>query len=96
MVTMSLVVDSTKTAKELTLFGWDGDLMIWESFKSAQTNYTKHYIYEPDSFVPLLQTGYKDFIQLIETPDYQEYQTKPYSIYKDPVWNSTTRKSVLI
>lgn len=81
-----------KTARALTLFGWDGDLMIWESFKSAQTNYTKHYIYEPDSFVPLSQTGYKDFIQLIETPDYQEYQTKPYSIYKDPVWNSTTRK----
>ncbi|MCY6987920.1 RHS domain-containing protein, partial [Acinetobacter baumannii] len=45
-----------------------------------------------NSFVPLLQGGYKDFIQLIETPDYQEYQTKPYSIYKDPVWNSTTRK----
>lgn len=81
-----------KTARVLTLFGWDGDLMIWESFKSAQTNYTKHYIYEPDSFVPLLQAGYKDFIQLIETPDYQEYQTKPYSIYKDPVWNSNTRK----
>lgn len=81
-----------KTANALTLFGWDGDLMIWESFKSAQTNYTKHYIYEPDSFVPLLQAGYKDFIQLIETPDYQEYQTKPYSIYKDPVWNSNTRK----
>ncbi|MFW6575006.1 RHS repeat-associated core domain-containing protein [Acinetobacter baumannii] len=81
-----------KTARELTLFGWDRDLMIWESFKSAQTNYTKHYIYEPDSFVPLLQAGYKDFIQLIETPDYQEYQTKPYSIYKDPVWNNNTRK----
>ncbi|MDC4340229.1 RHS repeat-associated core domain-containing protein [Acinetobacter baumannii] len=81
-----------KTTNELTLFGWDGDLMIWESFKSAQTSYTKHYIYEPNSFVPLLQAGYKDFIQLIETPDYQEYQTKPYSIYKDPVWNSTTRK----
>lgn len=81
-----------KTARELTLFGWDGDLMIWESFKSAQTNYTKHYIYEPDSFVPLLQAGYKDFIQLIETPDYQEYQIKPYSIYKDPIWNSNTRK----
>ncbi|OCZ52662.1 RHS repeat-associated core domain-containing protein [Acinetobacter seifertii] len=81
-----------KTARALTLFGWDGDLMIWESFKSAQMSYTKHYIYEPNSFVPLLQAGYKDFIQLIETPDYQEYQTKPYSIYKDPVWNSTTRK----
>ncbi|WP_228146405.1 RHS repeat-associated core domain-containing protein, partial [Acinetobacter baumannii] len=81
-----------KTTNELTLFGWDGDLMIWESVKSAQMSYTKHYIYEPNSFVPLLQAGYKDFIQLIETPDYQEYQTKPYSIYKDPVWNSTTRK----
>lgn len=81
-----------KTARALTLFGWDGDLMIWESFKSAQTNYTKHYIYEPDSFVPLLQAGYKDFIQLIETPDYQEYQTKPYSIYKDPVWNRNLGK----
>ncbi|HFG6963989.1 RHS repeat-associated core domain-containing protein [Acinetobacter baumannii] len=81
-----------KISNELTLFGWDGDLMIWESFKSAQTNYTKHYIYEPDSFVPLLQAGYKDFIQLIETPDYQEYQTKPYSIYKDPVWNHNLGK----
>ncbi len=81
-----------KTARALTLFGWDGDLMIWESFKSAQTNYTKHYIYEPDSFVPLLQAGYKDFIQLIETPDYQEYKTKPYSIYKDPVWNRNLGK----
>ncbi|MEX5753261.1 RHS repeat-associated core domain-containing protein [Acinetobacter baumannii] len=81
-----------KTANELTLFGWDGDLMIWESFKSTQTNYTKHYIYEPNSFVPLLQAGYKDFIQLIETPDYQEYQTKPYYIYKDPVWNRNLGK----
>ncbi|MDN8229219.1 RHS repeat-associated core domain-containing protein [Acinetobacter baumannii] len=81
-----------KTTNELTLFGWDGDLMIWESFKSAQMSYTKHYIYEPNSFVPLLQAGYKDFIQLIETPDYQEYQTKPYSIYKDPVWNRNLGK----
>ncbi|WP_436462649.1 RHS repeat-associated core domain-containing protein [Acinetobacter seifertii] len=81
-----------KNNESLTIFGWDGDLMIWESVKSAQTSYTKHYIYEPDSFVPLLQAGYKGFIQLIETPDYQEYQTKPYSIYKDPVWNSNTRK----
>ncbi|AJB67544.1 MULTISPECIES: RHS repeat-associated core domain-containing protein [Acinetobacter] len=81
-----------KTTNELTLFGWDGDLMIWESVKSAQMSYTKHYIYEPDSFVPLLQAGYKDFIQLIETPDYQEYQTKPYSIYKDPVWNRNLGK----
>ncbi|RAV24671.1 hypothetical protein DQE84_14400, partial [Staphylococcus warneri] len=62
------------TEDSLTLFGWDGDLMIWESQRSnkEEENYTKHYVYEPDSFVPLLQTGYTRFIQLIETPDYRQ------------------------
>lgn len=82
-----------KTVDALTLFGWDGDLMIWESRKSEQDSYTKHYLYEPNSFVPLLQAGYKGFIQLIETPDYAEYQSKPYSVYKDPVWRNDTRKN---
>ncbi|MDR0235377.1 RHS repeat-associated core domain-containing protein [Acinetobacter sp.] len=86
------------TEDSLTLFGWDGDLMIWESYKtnSNQLNkqdYTKHYVYEPDSFVPLLQTGYTRFIQLIETPDYRQFQDIPYSIYKDPVWKTETRKN---
>ncbi|RKG32403.1 RHS repeat protein, partial [Acinetobacter rongchengensis] len=46
----------------LTLFGWDGDLMIWESYqkqgniqsnqKQENPDYTKHYVYEPNSFVP--------------------------------------------
>ncbi|MDN5650847.1 MAG: RHS domain-containing protein, partial [Acinetobacter sp.] len=77
------------------LFGWDGDVMVWESVKSskAQTDYTKHYVYEPNSFVPLLQTGYAGFIQLIETPDYRQFQNVPYSIYKDPVWKTETRKN---
>ncbi|WP_206208942.1 hypothetical protein, partial [Vogesella mureinivorans] len=60
------VEDGAKNATEdsLTLFGWDGDLMIWESQRSnkEKENYTKHYVYEPDSFVPLLQTGYTRFI----------------------------------
>ncbi len=86
------------TEDSLTLFGWDGDLMIWESYKtnSNQANkqdYTKHYVYEPDSFVPLLQTGYTRFIQLIETPDYRQFQDVPYSIYKDPMWKTDTRKN---
>ncbi len=86
------------TEDSLTLFGWDGDLMIWESYKtnSNQLNkqdYTKHYVYEPDSFVPLLQTGYTRFIELIETPDYRQFQDVPYSIYKDPVWKTDTRKN---
>ncbi|MCU4437639.1 DUF2778 domain-containing protein [Acinetobacter bereziniae] len=83
------------TEDSLTLFGWDGDLMIWESQRSSkeEENYTKHYVYEPDSFVPLLQTGYTRFIQLIETPDYRQFQDVPYSIYKDPVWKTDTQKN---
>ena len=84
-----------QTAQTLTLFGWDGDLMIWESQQSnnADENYTKHYVYEAKSFVPLLQTGYTGFIKLIETPDYSKFQREPYSIYKDPVWKTETRKN---
>ncbi|MEG2433609.1 MAG: RHS domain-containing protein, partial [Acinetobacter sp.] len=84
----------------LTLFGWDGDLMIWESQQSQRNpnntnpqDYTKHYVYEPNSFVPLLQTGYSSFIKLIEAPDYRQFKDVPYSIYKDPVWNTETRKN---
>ncbi|MDV8157944.1 RHS repeat-associated core domain-containing protein, partial [Acinetobacter bereziniae] len=93
-------LNDAKTAhsSELTLFGWDGDLMIWESYKTNSNqlnkqNYTKHYVYEPDSFVPLLQTGYTRFIQLIETPDYRQFLDVPYSIYKDPVWKTDTQKN---
>lgn len=90
-----------KPEYSLTLFGWDGDLMIWESQQSNKDqdnsqhdkNYTKHYVYEPNSFVPLLQTGYAGFIKLIETPDYSKFKTEPYSIYKDPIWKNETRKN---
>jgi RHS repeat-associated protein len=34
-------------------FGWDGDQMAWES--DSVRNRTVHYVFEPDSFVPLLQ-----------------------------------------
>ena len=96
-----MVVDYLKNnanENSLTLFGWDGDLMIWESYQANQTqskqqDYTKYYVYEPNSFVPLLQTGYAGFIQLIETPDYRQFQNVPYSIYKDPVWKTETRKN---
>ncbi|MFM9924405.1 RHS domain-containing protein [Variovorax sp. H27-G14] len=36
-----------------TLFGWDGDQMVWESDSARQC--TVHYVFEPDSFVPLMQ-----------------------------------------
>ncbi|QIO04448.1 hypothetical protein G8E00_07915 [Acinetobacter shaoyimingii] len=41
--------------------------MHWESRQDpdAQNSYTKHYVYEPNRFVPLLQAGYQGFIKLI-------------------------------
>ncbi|WP_353172200.1 RHS repeat-associated core domain-containing protein, partial [Acinetobacter rudis] len=78
---------------DLTLFGWDGDLMIWESVKrnNNSQSYTKHYLYEPSSFVPLVQTGYSGFIKLLDTPDYRQYQTKAYVRDQDPLWKIDTR-----
>ncbi len=81
--------------------------MVWESQKTnqkqenskhnleqnQQNNYTKHYVYEPNSFVPLFQTGYAGFIKLIETPDYSRFKTEAYSIQKDPVWRNDTRRN---
>lgn len=87
---------ANKTQNTLTLFGWDGDRMIWESQQSEQdkeNSYTKHYIYEADSFVPLLQGGYSKFIDLIETPNYAKFKTQAYSINKDPVWKNDARKT---
>ncbi|QIO05884.1 hypothetical protein G8E00_07930 [Acinetobacter shaoyimingii] len=69
--------------------------MIWESRQDqdTQNSYTKHYVYEPDRFVPLLQAGYAGFIKLIETPDYERFKTEAYSIQKDPVWRTDTRRN---
>lgn len=40
---------------ETTQYGWDGDTLAYES-----TNlYTKHYVYENGSFVPLIQATYR-------------------------------------
>ena len=88
-----------KEQNTLTLFGWDGDLMIWESHRSKIHNgksYTKHYVYEQNTSVPLLQGGYSHFIDLIETPNYDEFKTKAYSINKDPVWNNDKRKTKIV
>ncbi|ATA52124.1 hypothetical protein CKY39_01965 [Variovorax boronicumulans] len=37
------------------LFGWDGNQMAWES--DSARNRTVHYVFEPDSFVPVLQAS---------------------------------------
>ncbi|UJA02039.1 RHS repeat-associated core domain-containing protein [Acinetobacter johnsonii] len=64
------------------IYGWDGDTLAYES--TEQT--TKHYIYEKDSFVPMLQAVYSSPIELHQTPDWTDQQ---YSVYKDPLWKTT-------
>lgn len=63
------------------IYGWDGDTLAYES----SADITKHYFYEKDSFVPLLQAAYHHTIELHQTQDWTE---KTYSIYKDPLWNT--------
>ncbi len=63
------------------IYGWDGDTLAYES----SADITKHYFYEKDSFVPLLQAAYHHSIELHQTQDWTE---KTYSIYKDPLWNT--------
>jgi RHS repeat-associated protein len=36
-----------------TLYGWDGDSLAYETSRDKRT--TTHYVYEPDSFTPLMQ-----------------------------------------
>jgi RHS repeat-associated protein len=67
------------------IYGWDGDTLAYESTEHA----TKHYIYEKDSFVPMLQAVYQSSIELHQTLDWTD---KPYSIYRDPIWK-TIKKS---
>ena len=63
------------------IYGWDGDTLAYES----SADITKHYFYEKDSFVPLLQAAYHHSIELHQTQDSTD---KTYSIYKDPLWNT--------
>lgn len=64
------------------IYGWDGDTLAYESTEQA----TKHYIYEKDSFVPMLQAVYQSPIELHQTPDWSD---KPYSVHRDPLWKAT-------
>ena len=68
--------------KHNIIYGWDGDTLAYES--TEQT--TKHYIYEKDSFVPMLQAVYSSPIELHQTPDWSD---KPYNVHRDPLWKTT-------
>lgn len=63
------------------IYGWDEDTLAYESTEEL----TKHYIYEKDSFVPMLQAVYLSPIELHQTPDWSD---RPYNIHRDPLWKT--------
>lgn len=62
----------------LTLYGWDGNTLAWES----RGEKTTHYLYEPGSFVPLAQAVIPKAVALHEQPIYSGH----YDIDQDPLW----------
>ncbi|MGO4314031.1 RHS domain-containing protein, partial [Pseudomonas sp. KB_15] len=68
----------SSSAHGVTLYGWDGDQLAWESRPDRST----HYVYEPGTFVPLAQAVRHDAIALHREPDY----AGDYDIDDDPLW----------
>jgi RHS repeat-associated protein len=76
-----------------TMYGWDGDTLALES--SVHQGYaagerTVHYVYERDSFVPLVQATRKRALRLAPTTDVRALMAAndgKYDIALDPLWN---------
>lgn len=75
----------------MVLFGWDGDQMAWES--DSARNRTVHYVFEPNSFVPLLQGSTKVDMRraMLQRPKamtqtYIDAQGN-YDLDQDPLYN---------
>ncbi|WP_228147195.1 RHS repeat-associated core domain-containing protein [Acinetobacter sp. ANC 3832] len=71
-------------AEQNVFYGWDGDTVAFESTE----DYTKHYIYESGSFIPLVQAVYLGEVEVHQSVD---WSNKPYSIYRDPLWKVTKK-----
>ncbi|MBP4047320.1 RHS repeat-associated core domain-containing protein [Chromobacterium violaceum] len=63
---------------EATLYGWDGDVLAFETRDEAAV----HYLFEPDSFVPLAQV-HTDAIRGVKVPAWSQHH--PYDPDKDPL-----------
>lgn len=76
-----------------TMYGWDGDMLALES--SVRQGYeagerTVHYVYERDSFVPLVRATRSQALRLMPTTDVQALMAGndgKYDIALDPLWN---------
>uniref|UniRef100_UPI0030DBA7FE RHS domain-containing protein n=1 Tax=Pseudomonas sp. RL_5y_Pfl2_73 TaxID=3088713 RepID=UPI0030DBA7FE len=65
-----------------TIYGWDGDLLAFESRNNDKSERLTHYFFEPGSFVPVAQAVEQRSIQLLPEPAYED----AYDIDRDPLW----------
>ncbi|MGJ7915271.1 RHS repeat-associated core domain-containing protein [Massilia sp. LXY-6] len=76
-----------------TMYGWDGDTLAFESkvYRGhAAGERTVHYVYEHDSFVPLVQATRSRALRLAPTTDVKALMAGTdgkYDIALDPLWN---------
>jgi RHS repeat-associated protein len=76
-----------------TMYGWDGDTLALESSVRqghAAGERTVHYVYERDSFVPLVQATRSGALRLAPTTDVKALMAGndgKYDIALDPLWN---------
>ncbi len=76
-----------------TMYGWDGDTLAFESSVHrghAAGERTVHYVYERDSFVPLVQATRRGALRLAPTTDVKALMAGndgKYDIALDPLWN---------
>ncbi|MDM0116519.1 RHS repeat-associated core domain-containing protein [Variovorax sp. J22R133] len=81
-----------------TLYGWDGDQMAWESDPLYLR--TTHYVYEPGSFVPLLQaTSRGDICQaMLRRPKHLATayagNDANYDLDRDPLYNGNYQPGI--
>lgn len=76
-----------------TMYGWDGDTLAFESSVHrghAAGERTVHYVYERDSFVPLVQATRRQALRLAPATDVKALMASndgKYDIALDPLWN---------
>ena len=76
-----------------TLYGWDGDTLALESSvdrSQANAERTVHYVYERDSFVPLVQATRIGPLRLASTTNVKALMAGndgKYDVALDPLWN---------
>jgi RHS repeat-associated protein len=92
---------SKSSGEATTLFGWDGDVLAFESTQSksaieegGEHGWSVHYIHEANSFVPLVQVRRASAVALSETTDAKALMQANggvYDIEQDPLWNGEQR-----